>query len=168
VGTSHSLSASIPESAIAEEGEADMRNSLRMVLVATAAVSIAGCSSGQLNDHASGPTASATGKGATSVSRPPARTVKLYCPGLARSTEILPAAGGASTPEREVNAFVSGSVLGLPKQGYLPAPATGTTSSGEPPHRVFVHPSGGGHIDVRLTLLNVGKGWRVDSVQACA
>jgi hypothetical protein len=144
-----------------------MRTALGMVVLMTSVMVIAGCSSVQPDDRSSAPTTAFGGEATTPVKGEAAWTGDIACLGPARSLEILPAPGGAASPEAERNAFVSASAEGLPKDGYLLAADTPPTSSGEPGQRVYVHPTSDGHIDVRLAVVHLEGGWRVDSVQTC-
>jgi hypothetical protein len=116
---------------------------------------------------ASGPT-TVTGEPTPTARDNPGFAGDVTCSGPSRSQlEVMPVSGGAATPEAEVNSFLAAAKLGLPKEGYVSSSGTGTSSPGQPDSRVFVHPTGSGHIDVRLTLIRLEDGWRVNSVLAC-
>jgi len=144
-----------------------MHTAIRMVVLMTAAMVIAGCSPAQPDDRSSATATAFGGEATTPVEGEAAWTGEIACLGSARSLEILPAPGGAASPEAERNAFVSASAERLPQDGYLLAADTPSTSSGSPEQRVYVHPTSDGHIDVRLAVVHLEGGWRVDSVQTC-
>jgi len=103
----------------------------------------------------------------------------LACTGTAKMVEILPADGGAPTPEQEIPNFLATAASGAPMGDYVPATTTGRSTPGASgdtvpgmpaplEQRLYMHRTPGGAVDAQLTLIRLTSGWRVDSATWCS